>query len=222
MNSGLNMTKLGERIDNCAPDHDLVPRLLAIWSAAVATAEESVMEAALNRAEHYDIGRLVLYEIILQSYLFLGFPRMLTAAEYLNQRFPHTVDNNGVVPYSSDESVEWFAEGSSLYGKVYAGASDLLKDRVSSFAPEIFRWMIIEGYGKVLSRPGLDIGTRELSIVAFLMIDNRPKQLFSHIKGTLNVGVTPSLVMTVINDIGSCAGEGYTAARSVCERLGLK
>jgi hypothetical protein len=49
--------------------------------------------------------------------------------------------------------------------------------------------MIVEGYGKVLGRPGLDAGdVRELCIVALLAVAGRAAQLYSHLRGALNAG----------------------------------
>jgi 4-carboxymuconolactone decarboxylase len=53
------------------------------------------------------------------------------------------------------------------------------------------RWMVEEGYGKVLGRPGLDLRDRELCIVALLAVLDAPRQLHSHLRGALNVGTPP-------------------------------
>lgn len=49
--------------------------------------------------------------------------------------------------------------------------------------------MLEEGYGKVLGRPGLALGVRELCVVATLVPQDAPAQLRSHLRGALNVGV---------------------------------
>ena len=97
---------------------------------------------------------------------FLGFPRMLGAAENLDRVFPVERNGGGLRQISSAESNEWFENGLSLCKRVYGEKYDSLFGKVAAMAPEVFRWMIIEGYGKVLSRPSLDIVSRELSIVA--------------------------------------------------------
>ena len=93
-----------------------------------------------------------------------------------------------------------------------------LKERVESFAPDIFRWMIVEGYGKVLSRDHVDIVDRELSIVAMLTMENKAKQLHSHILGARNVGAEEQLIRQVIEDIGMAAGDGYQTALAIIAR----
>ena len=70
--------------------------------------------------------------------------------------------------------------------------------------------MVIEGYGKVLGRAGLDLPTRELAIVALLAVLRTPRQLYSHVRGALNTGAGLSEVeealreaCTLLDDEGS-------------------
>jgi len=48
--------------------------------------------------------------------------------------------------------------------------------------------MITEGYGKVLSRPGLDLARRELCVIATCAATRQERQLHAHLHGALNVG----------------------------------
>lgn len=191
-----------------------------MYSASVALADERAMGEAITRGRDSGVTAEMFYEIVLQSYLFLGFPRMLNAAETLDRVFPATHNGMKLAQIDSTESAEWFDRGVKLCREVYADKYESLMDRVAAMAPEVFRWMIIEGYGKVLSRPVVDIVSRELSIVAFLMMENREKQLQSHIMGALNVGAPVSLIRTVVEDIGSSSGKGYETSMNVLTRLG--
>jgi alkylhydroperoxidase/carboxymuconolactone decarboxylase family protein YurZ len=49
---------------------------------------------------------------------------------------------------------------------VYGGMYERLRANVRELHPSLDAWMIVEGYGKVLSRPGLDLARRELCIVS--------------------------------------------------------
>ncbi len=202
------------------PKQDEVTRSLALFSAAIAVGRTDVLNEAVALGRRYSVRRDQLYEVVLQSYLFLGFPRMLIAAEVLGEAFPDYHGNSTLQPYGSDESTAWFDNGIKLCRRVYGDSYKPLKTKVESVAPEVFRWMIVEGYGKVLSRPELAVVDRELSIVANLMIENLPKQLFSHMKGALNVGASRQLLQTVVSDIGSVAGEGYSSALAITDKLG--
>ncbi|MBN1213365.1 MAG: hypothetical protein JXA92_12395 [candidate division Zixibacteria bacterium] len=221
MNLTFSIEKFRSRLDRFSPGEFKKNRTLALFSAAVAIADEDLTVRTLHLGEKYGVPPDWFYEIILQSYLFLGFPKMLSAAECFNRVFPNVrkeVNNGSITP---EEAGKWHREGLALCKRIYAHNYDLLKERVEKLAPDIFRWMIIEGYGKVLSRPEPDIEVRELSIIAILMIENRPKQLFSHMRGALNIGVTPLLLRTVVEDIGEAAGDGYANALKITEQLGM-
>ena len=195
-------------------------RALAIFSAVVALGDDDTLGGAIASLKLCGVPRTELYEIILQSYLFLGFPRTLIAAEALSIHWPAPAD-----PYRASKGTEyeeWKVRGEELYKKVYGNNASRLQDRVTSFAPEIFDWMIAEGYGKVLSRPGLGIVERELAVVAALIVENRPKQLMSHLRGALLVGATNTQIKAVIGDLESIAPIGAAVARRLAEQLGVR
>lgn len=200
-------------------EKDAVSRLLAGYSAAIALADEPCLDAAVRLGRDHTIGHDEFYEIVLQSYLFLGFPRMLEAADHLARCFTDIDLPVKTEPISPSESKEWFEKGQGLYRRVYGDMHQTLQARVESIAPEVFRWMIIEGYGKVLSRPGLSIVDRELAIVASLLIENRPRQLHSHLKGAINVGADPVLIRRIIDDHKETAPGGYETAISLLDRM---
>lgn len=62
--------------------------------------------------------------------------------------------------------------------------------RVKEFAPELSDAMLVEGYGKVLSRTNIDVRMRELCVVVILALKHRLRQLLSHALGCLRLGVT--------------------------------
>jgi 4-carboxymuconolactone decarboxylase len=217
MNNGVTVAKFHHCLDTFRPHRYSRERSLALYSAAIALSDETVLDRTVAVARQNSVTFDELHEVVLQSYLFLGFPRMLAAAEHLGDRESTPVGTSVLREVSSEESKRWFTEGLLLCRQVYADKYPALKRKVESLSPEIFRWMVIEGYGKVLSRPGLDIVTRELAVIACLMVDNRRQQLLAHIRGALNVGASAEVVDHVINDLGEAAGEGYTTALSILE-----
>jgi 4-carboxymuconolactone decarboxylase len=65
--------------------------------------------------------------------------------------------------------------------------------------PAVDEWMIAEGYGRTLSRPGLDLMRRELCTVAQTAILETERQLHSHLRGALNAGADPMQVDAVLS-----------------------
>jgi alkylhydroperoxidase/carboxymuconolactone decarboxylase family protein YurZ len=92
----------------------------------------------------------------------------------------------------------WRSRGATLCRKIYGRQYESLMQRVSRMAPELSDAMIVEGYGKVLSRTELDTGLRELCVVAILIVKNRPRQLLSHSLGALRLGVHPEKIRDVL------------------------
>ncbi len=219
MNLTADIGEFHRRLDNFSPDENILSRTLSMYAAAIAFADESSSKIILGKSKQLLVPSEYLYEIMLQSYLFLGFPRMLIAAEFLDKYNPVNPGQVSLNPITEDEANSWFKRGMNLCNLVYTDKFDSLKNKVEKIAPEIFRWMVVEGYGKVLSRDQLGIIDRELAIVAILTVENKYKQLYSHIKGSLNVGASLAMVRQVVEDISISAGDGYKSACSIIDEL---
>lgn len=163
-------------------------RSLIRISAALASRDEKAISLAFKEALGVaDNGQVE--EVILQSYLFLGFHTSLNGMA-LWRNFSETV------PLSSEalDCVGWVDRGEEVCKSVYADKYHKLRQNVRDLHPDLEQWMIMEGYGKVLGRPGLSLRIRELCIVASLAVLGSPKQLYSHLCGALNVGANVSAV----------------------------
>jgi 4-carboxymuconolactone decarboxylase len=168
---------------------DTVLQLVRVSAAIAALDEQSlrqVMETAAANAES-----ALVEEVILQSYLFAGFPRALNAARlwrtFVAAPPKESLDDSGGLD-------EWRRRGEETCATVYGEAYERLRQNIRALHPLLDEWMIVDGYGKVLSRPGLDLGTRELCIVAACAASGQQRQLHSHLRGALNAGVPPEAV----------------------------
>jgi len=188
-------------------ENDRQVRLVAILSAAIAVSNADLTEKVIKTLKQLDVGDLVIYETVLQSYLFLGFPRMIEASLVYNKVYGDIENNEDIRKISEIEAENWYEDGIKLCRMVYGKNFEKLKKRFLSVSPELFRWMVLEGYGKVLSRPGMNRIERELAEVAALIVDKRERQLVSHILGSLNVGATMSIIKRVNEDIRPIAGD---------------
>ncbi len=161
-------------------------------SAAIAARDKAsltdAMEAALAAA---DPGQIE--EAILQSYLFLGFPICLNAFALWRRLSGRPGGEMAEISLQ-----KWAARGGEVCGAVYAGQFDRLKDNIRALHPDMERWMVIEGYGKVLGRPELPLDVRELCIVGLLAVLGVPKQLYSHLRGALNVGASVDRIVAAL------------------------
>lgn len=126
--------------------------------------------------------RIPIEEALLQIYLFAGYPRAIEALARLADNWPRA-SRAKAVPED-----EWRSRGEALCRKVYGRNYEKLHDNIGTAHPDLGHWMVDEGYGKVLSRPGLDSVSRELCTVAALGALDAPRQLLAHMIGARNVG----------------------------------
>ncbi len=88
--------------------------------------------------------------------------------------------------------------GEQTCARVYGGNYAKLRRNVRDLHPAVDRWMLVEGYGRTLGRPGLDLLRRELCTVAQTAVLRTHRQLHSHARGALHSGATFAQVDAVL------------------------
>jgi len=183
---------------------DDATRVLIQLSAAIAASDEATMRYWLLQAAR-DVPPVHIEELVLQSYLFCGFPRALNAAREwrrVSQRSAPASDETEDVSLAE----EWRERGEQTCAAVYGSMYEKLRLNVRDLHPALDSWMVVDGYGKVLSRPGLDIQRRELCVVAACAAMGQDRQLHSHLRGSLNVGVEPAVLAEAIDALAGLIG----------------
>ncbi len=100
-------------------------------------------------------------------------------------------------------------------------AGERVIDSLKDIAPDFARYLIEFPFGDIYSRPGLDLKSREIAVVAALTsLGNATPQLKVHIHGALNVGCTRQEVVEVIMQMAVYAGfpaalNGLFAAKEI-------
>ena len=161
-------------------------RALIRVSGALASGDKVALADAFSQARVVAEDSEV-EEVLLQSYLFLGFPASLNGMA----AWRRLTGSEPTGPAAPDYSA-WESRGREVCGAVYSGQYERLRENVRALHPDLEQWMVVEGYGKVLGRPGLSLVIRELCIVATLAVTGASKQLYSHLRGALNVGAPPA------------------------------
>lgn len=176
---------------------DAATRELVELSIVIATAREPELRAGMRRVAESGVNPEWVEELILQSYIFAGFPRALNAAREWRRasglpapRFDS--DAHG------DRYELWRERGEATCATVYGAAYERLRANVRELHPALDEWMIVEGYGKLLGRPGLDLSRRELCIVAVCGALDQERQLHAHLHGALNAGATPAAIQDTL------------------------
>ena len=180
---------------------DSATRALVRLAARIAGGTETDVRDGLREAQAAATPDVWVEEVILQSHLFCGFPRALNAAREWrrNAEVRGSADSAAAGAEAGDlqgpsDYEGWKASGEATCARVYGRFYEKLRHNIVALHPELDRWMIVEGYGKVLSRPGLDLGRRELCIVAACAASGQDRQLHSHLHGARNVGVADEVI----------------------------
>ncbi len=169
----------------------LLPPLI---SAAAVLRNEKKLRDLLSLAKSKKIKAKKIYEALLQTYLFAGFPSALISLKIYGEYF--------TIPKSAkilDSYKNYYDTGIKTNQKIYGRNQSKLLGNVEKFSPELSKWLIIEGYGKVLSRIGLSLKERELCIIAQLTALKFEVQLYSHIIGAFKQKAKYQEVYDVIN-----------------------
>jgi len=124
---------------------------------------------------------------------------------------------------------ERYTRGWQRLQEVDGAAGERVLSTLSDIAPEFATYLIEFPFGDIYSRPGLDLKSREIAVVAALTaMGNAAPQLKVHIHGALNVGCSRQEVLEVIMQMAVYAGfpaalNGLFAAKDIfTERDALK
>lgn len=165
------------------------------------------IEDCISKVDHEKI-----YEAILQAYLFCGFPAVIETLRIFSEL------SNGYFKGKEEfDSGKFESRGIKNCRSIYKSNYEKLIANMERFSPDLRQWMIIEGYGKVMGRTGLNLLEREFVNVAVLCTRYYENQLYSHLKGCLNNGAKKVEIEEVLNSL-----KGIAKARNIekaCELL---
>jgi 4-carboxymuconolactone decarboxylase len=140
----------------------------------------------------------------LQTYLFAGYPATINAFILLNEVAGSDREFLREEPASLEQ---WQERGEEFCRKVYGSQYESLIHNMKQLHPDLADWMILEGYGKVLSRPFLSPAVRELLTIAMTAVQQVERQFYSHVRGALNVGASPQQITSVFDQVKSYLDE---------------
>ena len=184
---------------------------LAAW---IAIGSEAQLRSSVKRAADSLVEPMWVEEIILQSYLFAGFPRALNAAREWRKASGRLAPASNRDLFVTPDQMR--ARGEETCAEVYGPLYARLRVNIRALHPVLDSWMVNEGYGKVLSRPELDLPRRELCIVAVCAVSEQDRQLHSHLLGALNVGASPEAVDATLDIVEEmCPPESMSRIRKL-------
>ena len=166
--------------------------VLVRLASGIALGREALIHERSRAAAQDDVPPIWIDELLLQSMLMVGWPRTLVAAAIWRRA-------SGVSAPAADRSAaeslaEWQRRGEATCARVYGANYQRLRENVHALHPALDGWMVADGYGKVLSRPALDLARRELCVVAQTAVLGTERQLHSHLRGALHAGASRAAV----------------------------
>jgi len=175
----------------------LDPQTLALVriAAATATGDETKLRDRMVAARAVHVPPQWVDELLLQSFLNVGYPLALVAFGVWRSVAGPVLEGE---PIAHPEWERWTKRGVAACGEVYGRTYHKLMLNLRSLHPAIEPLVVVDAYGKILGRPGLDAKRRELCTLAAIAMQNAPVQLHAHLRGALNTGSTREDVDEVI------------------------
>lgn len=100
-----------------------------------------------------------------------------------------------------------YEQGLAKLQEIDGQAGTHVIESLRDIAPDFARYLIEFPFGDIYSRPGLDLRSREIAVVAALTaLGNATPQLKVHIEGALNVDVTRDEIVEVMMQMAVYAG----------------
>ena len=178
----------------------LDPQTLALVriAAATATGDETKLRDRMVAARAVHVPPQWVDELLLQSFLNVGYPLALVAFGVWRSVAGPLLESEKGEPIAHPEWERWTKRGVAACGEVYGRTYHKLMLNLGSLHPAIEPLVVVDAYGKILGRPGLDAKRRELCTLAAIAMQNAPMQLHAHFRGALNTGSTREEVDEVL------------------------
>jgi len=165
-------------------------------AAATATGDEARLRARMIAARAVEVPPLWVEELLLQSFLNVGYPLALVAFGVWRAVAGPPRDTGESIAHP--EWGRWTERGVEACSEVYGRTYHKLLLNLRALHPAIEPLVVVDAYGKILGRPGLDSKRRELCTLAAIAMQNAPRQLHAHLRGALNTGSSRADVDAVL------------------------
>ncbi len=177
---------------------------LCLALALGATGRFDELERVLRAGIAAGVSRATLAEALLMVHLFGGFPRAIEAFRALERVAPHDAAAPPPAP-SPVESLRRRA-GNDLFGKIYGDQARAVLEQLARAHPTLAEAVLVDAYGRVLAREGIEPRVRELMAITALATVSLPRQLESHVRGALRAGASIGQLRGAAALAGAIAG----------------
>jgi len=190
-----------------APGLDSQTRALVYVAVAVASGDTVALRQRLVAADAARVSSRWIDEVLLQSLLNVGYALGLQAFGVWRELSPTPVPGSADAgePLAHETWRDWAERGARVCRDVYGRTYHKLLVNLRGLHPALEALVVVDAYGKLIGRDGLDLKRRELCTLAEIAVIDTPRQLHAHLRGALNAGSTAEEVDDVLalveNDI---------------------
>jgi len=104
-------------------------------------------------------------------------------------------------------SSDRYQKGLAVLRQVDGKGGEAVVESLKDIAPDFARYLVEFPFGDIYARPGLDLKSREIAVIAALTaLGNASPQLKVHIGAALHVGCTREEILEVIMQMAVYAG----------------
>jgi 4-carboxymuconolactone decarboxylase len=140
-----------------------------------------------------DLSPRFFSELFIHLLLFLGYPAMLDGLECVAHVSPrhgrHTLRTRSSAAHK---------QGKRILERIYGQQTSKLLRGLDDLYPGLSHRITQDAYGLIMNRVGLTLPERELANVVVLYAHGFDRQLYSHLRGAIRVGVSKKTLKTVI------------------------
>ena len=170
-----------------SPALDPLTLALVRVAMAIARGDEQALRDRMQAARGAGVQQLWMEELLLQSLLNVGYPLALAAFGVWHDVVGDTPPDGGESLLHGEHG-RWAKRGEETCAEVYGRTYHKLLVNLRMLHPALEALVVVDAYGKLLGRPGLDSARREICTLAAITMLNAPRQLHAHLRGALNLG----------------------------------
>ena len=193
--------------DTAAP-LDAATAALVRVAIAVATGDTTALKERLVAARTAGVPLRQVDELMLQSLLNVGYALGLQAFGVWREVNPAPVAADTGETLAHEGWRGWLERGARVCEAVYGRTYHKLLVNLRALHPALEALVVVDAYGKLIGREGLDLKRRELCTLAEIAVLDTPRQLHAHLRGALNTGSTPQEIEEVLGLVEEDVGPG--------------
>jgi 4-carboxymuconolactone decarboxylase len=191
-------------------------RLLVIVSALYATRNRAKAFLYIKRTlRQRRLPASFFSELFIHLSLFLGYPAMLDGLERLASLRANKSRKNA---FRRKRGVA-IAEGRSILTMIYGEQTGKLVIGLEKLEKGLALRITEDAYGTIMARQGLHLSEREVINVVVLFIEGYKRQLYSHLRGALRVGVKPRTLKSLLALVGQLVNQDARPAMETVDRI---